>query len=123
MSVVLKSSLGDISSGIPDEVKDAIKEQADQIAEAARQKVPVRTGKLRDSIEVIDYNEPGFVGYRIVAEARAEGGRYNAPYAHMVEYGSVHNKPAQPFMLPALEEGRDPTLKAVSDALDKLGES
>ena len=123
MSVVLKSSLGDISSGIPDEVKDAIKEQADEIADAARQKVPVRTGKLRDSIEVIDYNEPGFVGYRIVADARAEGGRYNAPYAHMVEYGSVHNEPARPFMLPALEEGREPTLKAVSDALDNLGES
>ena len=120
MTVVLKSELTDIASGISDEVKDALRDSVEAMAADARSKAPVRTGKLRDSIEVIDYNEPGFVGYRVVADARSETGKYNAPYAHMVEYGSVHNEPPQPFLIPALEENSEPTLDAVKNALGNL---
>jgi HK97 gp10 family phage protein len=125
MPVTLTSDLGDIASGIPDEVKDAIKEATEEMADRARANVPVDTGDLRESIEVVEYNEPGFVGYRVVADARAEpvrGRSDGAPYAHMVEYGSVHNMPAKPFLIPALYEGRDATLDAVSDALKKAGD-
>ena len=41
-------------------------------------------------------------------------------YAHMVEFGSVHNKPAEPFLVPALEERRDRIVGAVEDALGDL---
>jgi len=121
--VTLKSELGNIASGISDEVKDVLKDQAEEIATSARSKAPVLTGNLRDSIEVIDANEPGFVGYRIMADARARpvrGRSDGAPYAFMVEYGSVHNEPPRPFMVPALEEGREPTLKAVENALGDM---
>lgn len=136
--VSLTSDLSDISSGIPDAVREALKESAEKMAEGARSRVPVDTGELRDSIEVVPYNEPGFVGYRVVAGATADqlratkwdrktgtrtytgGMREGAPYAHWVEYGSVHNVPAHPFLTPQLWEKRDETLDAVSEALENV---
>lgn len=136
--VTLYSDLSEIASGIPDDVKEVLKEQAESMVEAAKAKAPVDTGELRDSIHVIDYNEPGFVGYRVVADAGAKrlkasrwdranqqrvytgGLREAAPYAHMVEFGSVHNQPARPFLGPALVEKSDETLKAVQDKLGDL---
>lgn len=120
MTVTLVSHLGEIASGIPDDVKDTLKAEAEKVADKARANVPVDTGELRESIHVIDYNEPGFVGYRVVADARAEpvrGRSDGAPYAHMVEFGSVHNQPARPFLLPALAESKDDILDAVNDRL------
>lgn len=136
--VALKSDLSEISSGIPDSVKEALKGEADKIAEAAKAKAPVDTGRLRDSIHVIDYNEPGFVGYRVVADAGAKqlrasrwdrknkqrvytGGLREAfSYAFLVEYGSVHNQPPRPFLVPALREKSDETVKSVEEALGEL---
>ena len=117
MSVTLISDLSEISSGLPDAVAEALEAEAEKIAQDAKQRVPVRTGNLRDSIEVVPYNEPGFVGFRVVADARSLTGKYNAPYAHMVEYGSVHNEPARPFLVPALEAGQDTVLDAVTNAI------
>lgn len=139
--VQLKSDLSEIASGIPGEVKEALKEQADAMAAAAKAAVPVDTGDLRDSIKVVDYNEPGRVGYRIVADAVAKplmGSRTNrktgvrthtgqmregAPYAHLVEYGSVHNQPARPFLTPQLWEKKDETLDAVAEALGRAADA
>ena len=123
MTVILKSDLSEISSGISDEVKDALKDATEKMAEQARANAPVGDvdgGDLRDSIEVVEYNEPGRVGYRVVADARSATGKYNAPYAHMVEFGSVHNDPPRPFLIPALWENSDETLDMVSEALDNL---
>lgn len=123
MTVTLVSHLNEIASGIPDEVREVLKDQAERVAEAARSKAPVETGELRESIHVIDYNEPGFVGYRVVADATAEpiqGRSDGAPYAHMVEYGSVHNKPPRPFLVPALAENEDSILDAVTDRLGEM---
>lgn len=126
MPVTLMSDLSEISSGLPDSVADALKEQTEKIAQDARQRVPVDTGDLRDSIEVIEYNEPGRVGYRVVADARAEpvrGRSDGAPYAHLVEFGSVHNKPAQPFLVPALEDAENEVLDAVSGAIQEAADT
>lgn len=117
--VTLYSDLSEIASGIPDDVKEVLKAEAEKVAAQARANAPVDTGELRDSIQVIDYNEPGKVGYRVVADARSATGKYHAPYAHMVEFGSVHNQPARPFLFPALAENKDDIVDAVND---KLGE-
>ena len=123
MTVTLISDLSDIAHGIGPDVQKAIQDAADKIAEDARSRVPVETGRLRDSIKVIEYNEPGRFGYRIVADAEADpvrGRSDGTPYAHMVEFGSVHNQPARPFLVPALEEGSRDTIDAVNDVLGDL---
>jgi HK97 gp10 family phage protein len=123
MSVMLKSDFPKIARAIPDEVKDALKDEAEKVASIARSKAPLgATGNLRDSIKVIDYNEPGFVGYRVVADARSATGKNNSHYAHFVEHGSVKNEPARPFLVPALEESREPAIKAIAEAIEKAAE-
>lgn len=122
MLAVLENDLGNVASGISQEVDEVLREQADKIAASARSKVPVGTGNLRDSIEVVEDDRPGYTGYRVVADARSRSGKYEVPYAHMVEYGSVHNQPPQPFLTPALEEHRQETLDAVGEAIEKAAE-
>ena len=111
MTVTLVSDLSEIAAGLPLRVEHALEDEVNGIADSARARVPVESGNLRDSIETIPYNEPGFIGFRVVA------GEF---YAHMVEFGSVHNKPAEPFLVPALEERRDRIVGAVEDALGDL---
>ena len=123
MTVTLISDLSDIAHGIGPDVQAAIENAAEKIAEDARAKVPKVTGRLHDSIKVIPYNEPGSYGFRIVADAQADpvrGRSEGAPYAHLVEYGSVHNEPPTPFMVPALEENERSTVDAVNDVLGEL---
>jgi len=115
--VSLQSELSNIASGINDEVKAVMKDQAEKMASSAKSKAPVDSGELRDSIEVYEYERPGISGFRVRAGAKSDRG---VPYAHMVEYGSVHGN-AQPFLLPAMEEHRQETIDAVNDKLDELG--
>jgi HK97 gp10 family phage protein len=71
-------------------------EMAKEIAEMAKRFAPVKTGALRDSIEVQSDRHTG--------EAHVVVG---VPYGPVVEYGSaVRNTPAQPYMTPATESVR-----------------
>lgn len=65
--------------------------KAEDIAEAAKQFAPVKTGALRDSIEVEANERTG--------EAKVIVG---VDYGVIVEYGGVF-QPAQPYMNPAIE--------------------
>jgi HK97 gp10 family phage protein len=118
--VTLQSDLDGIASGISDEVDEVLRAKADEIADAARQAVPRDTGNLADSITVEEDTRRGYSGYRVVADARSATGKYDVPYAHMVEYGSVHNDPPRPFLVPALDERRDEIYKSVMDAIEEL---
>ena len=121
--VALKSRLNFIAANLPSDAKRILKEGAEDIAETARSKVPVDSGRLRDSIKVYEYEASGQVGYRVRAEARSDPTprRSNGwPYAHFVEYGSVHNLPPRPFLIPAFEEHRDDILKALGDEVEDL---
>lgn len=125
--VSLENELGDIASGIEEEVDEVLREETEKMAESARQtlsgfSMPYSTGDLYDSIKVVEDDRPGYSGYRVIADARSTSGRYDVPYAHMVEYGSVHNQPARPFLTPALEERRQETLDAVNDKLEELAD-
>jgi len=120
--VSLTSELSNIASGIDDELKEVMREQAEKVADMARQNAPVGSGNLKDSIEVYEYDRPGKVGFRVRAGARSTPSPARpdgVPYGHMVEYGSVHNAPARPFLIPALEAHREETIKAMND---KIGE-
>lgn len=119
--VTLNSELDNIASGISDEVAEIMREKTEEVADAARQAVPRgKTGNLADSIEVVESNLRGQRGYRVVADARSTSGKYDVPYAHMVEYGSVHNEPPRPFLGPALDERREEIEKAVDAKLKEL---
>ena len=120
--VTLNSELNNIASGISDEVAEVMREKIEEVAEAARQAVPRNTGNLADSIEVVESDLRGQRGYRVVADARSTSGKYDVPYAHMVEYGSVHNDPPKPFLGPALDERREEIEKAVDAKLKELAE-
>ena len=120
--VTLNSELDNIASGISDEVAEVMREKIEEVADAARQAVPRNTGNLADSIEVVESDLRGQRGYRVVADARSTSGKYDVPYAHMVEYGSVHNDPPKPFLGPALDERREEIEKAVDAKLKELAE-
>src|SRR3954462_6851228 len=80
------------------------------VAERAKQRVPVETGRLRDAIHV---EKDGFASHAVVA------GNGQAFYGHIVEHGSV-KMPPHPFLIPALEESRAEIEAAAAAALRKL---
>ncbi len=86
----------------------ACKETADAIAEDAKGRVPVATGKLRDAIHV---ERKGLAEYVVIA------GDDEAFYGHMVEFGT-RRQPPHPFLTPAAEAHRV-TLAAAGEAVLK----
>lgn len=67
-----------------------LRQMADVLVEEAKQRAPVATGFLRDSIAV---NEESDTQVEVFVEA---------DYAAYVELG-VHGRPAQPFLVPAAD--------------------
>ncbi len=80
----------------------AVQESAQLVVNSARSRVPVATGRLRDSIHAKEGKNP--LRVQVVADAQAMG-TSGAPYGHFVEFGTVYG-PAQPFLVPAVEETR-----------------
>lgn len=104
----LRKALNDISKydkGIQAAVKDQVAKTALLIQTEAKRRVPVRTGRLRSSINS-----------QIVANGAIVG--TNVEYAALVEYGSV-KKAAKPFLFPAFEGERPKFLSAVAKILKK----
>ena len=90
----------------------ALGEGADSIAEAAKARVPVATGALRDAIHV-EFEGGG--DWAVVAG----GGEKNVYYGHMVEFGTRHS-PARPYLIPATEARRDYVASLAKTALESL---
>jgi HK97 gp10 family phage protein len=89
---------------------NATKAGARVIAAAARQRVPVVTGRLKKGITVVgddDLRRQG--GSTRAAYATVKGVRY----AHLVELGTAHSA-AKPFLRPALDESGQ-------EAVDRMG--
>jgi HK97 gp10 family phage protein len=71
----------------------ALERKAETLADAAKDRAPVLTGALRDSIEAsLDHDAEGFFGV-VIAQV---------PYAGFVEFGTSRQRP-QPFLREALE--------------------
>lgn len=89
------------------EMKAAGEKSANELAAKARAWVPVRSGKLRDSIVVTGpgkqtppYSQPGG-SMTVPSTAHAVTvGNTDVRYGHLVEYGAG-KAPAQPFFWPA----------------------
>lgn len=88
--------------------KKALVAAGEEVAEEARRRVPVKTGKLRDSIYV-GSQKPNEV--RIIADAQAEDG---TQYGRIVEYGHGGKNA---FLSPALEAKREAVRERIVDAV------
>lgn len=92
--------------------------------QAAKAGAPVRTGDLRDSVEVNTRLSKRQA--RINRRAAKDGkdavqifaGASALPHAHLQEFGSANN-PAHPFMRPAWEAEKDGVLNYIVDELGK----
>lgn len=88
MPVTLRSRIPEIIAETPVRAKELALILAEETASAARDRAPVLTGTLRDSIE---------------AESVAGGAAVHAVwYWFLVEFGTT-NQPANPYMIPAFE--------------------
>jgi HK97 gp10 family phage protein len=95
MAVFFKSRLPQISLEIRVRLDDLVDETAEAIASAAKDRVPVDSGKLRNAIHTEERPD----GAHVVA------GNEEAFYGHIIEHGSVKTPP-RPFLVPALESER-----------------
>lgn len=116
-------------AAIPGQVREAAQKavvrQANTMAKAMKAKVPIDTGKLRDSIVVTHpdartppYSQPG--GSVIVPEMTAAitAGNKDVRYAHLVEYGTAKAH-AQPYFWPSVRERNKPAQKAIKSAISR----
>jgi HK97 gp10 family phage protein len=108
---LLKSRLPEIIAELYPAVEEATVAGAELIVEAAKSRVPVDTGRLRDAIHVETTPEGAYV----------IAGNRNAFYGHIVEHGSAaYGTPPHPFLVPALEENRVKVEELVSAAIRRI---
>ena len=109
MPAKVKSRLPQIIVAIDPKVTAALTVGAEGIAERAKQRVPVATGRLRDAIHVEQDGD----------DVAVVAGDSDVWYGHLVEHGTS-SAPAQPFLLPAAEERRNEIKAAVVAVLKTL---
>jgi HK97 gp10 family phage protein len=97
-----------VTAEIEKKAMDRLERAGEIVAGKARQKVPVLSGKLRDSIRVTRLKGDPKQNIRVYAGNREKNGAF---YAHMVERGTV-KMPAKPFLRPALNESKA-TIKGI----------
>jgi len=103
--------------GVPDdEIKRAGSESGELVANEARTLVPVRTGKLRDSIRVSKTLRK--VTIQAGNNRKSKSG---IPYANPIHWGWFkRNIKPQPFFVKALGITRDEVFRNYYDQLDRL---
>lgn len=112
ISIQVKSNrLRELATKAPRVAADVIRATVADIEADARQRVPVDTGALRDSIKGRVINQQS-------GEVTAGGG--DVDYAGYVEYGTV-KMAAQPYMHPAADAARPRFEAAVARAIADLG--
>jgi HK97 gp10 family phage protein len=117
--------IGQLSFKLRRQIAEAIKAEADRLADAIKAAAPVKTGKLRDSVkvrrtrnELTLYVTAG--GDDTTKEVRSGSG-VEYDYALATEYGTSKEN-AQPFFYPTARE-LEPSIRenieqAVSEALE-----
>ncbi len=105
----LNRKLQSLQAAMTDDVmRQALRDGAEVVAAEARRLAPVRSGSLRDSIEVTDDRDArlygriggGDVSVYVGPVGSTEDG--DVFYAKFVEFGTVNHRP-QPFLRPAIE--------------------
>jgi HK97 gp10 family phage protein len=90
-------------------VQEAVETGARKVADEAKARVRVDTGKLRDAIHV----EPEKLDAYVIA------GDDDVWYGHLVEHGTT-KIPPRPFLVPSLDSNRSGIVKDVRDRLKGL---
>lgn len=91
-----------ITAEIEKKAMDRLEKAAEYVADASRSRVPIDTGRLKDTIRVTRLKGDPKLDIRVYAGSRDKGGAF---YAHMIEYGTVKMK-AKPFLRPALNQAK-----------------
>jgi HK97 gp10 family phage protein len=107
---VFEDRFPEIIAALPEVLDAAVKAGAELVEQAAKERVPVRTGDLRDAIHTERVRH---------AEYAVVGGDGKAFYGHLVEFGTTR-APAHPFLVPGLEERREMVVALVDAPLHKL---
>lgn len=120
----LRSALKDVGGGLDKELGQAGKKAAAIVAEAAARKVPVRSGRARDSLR----SKVSYGGGAVVF------GRSSVPYAGWLEFGGAvgrNDSVKRPvvrggrYIFPSLDEHRGEVLSSyeatVSDIIKRAG--
>tara|TARA_R110000824_G_C15198492_1_gene675479 strand:+ start:201 stop:620 length:420 start_codon:yes stop_codon:yes gene_type:complete len=103
--------------GVPDnEIKDSAQEAGNIVANEARSLVPVRTGRLKDSIRVSRQ-----LRKVVISAGNNRKSKSSVPYANPIHFGwfKRHIKP-QPFFIRALGFTRQDVYKTYFDNMAKL---
>jgi HK97 gp10 family phage protein len=90
----------------------ALRAGAKPIVVAAKEAVPVRTGKLKKSIRNASSKPPSRDALEIAIGVRPTRSRI----AHLIEFGTDHS-PAQPFLRPALDQKAAEAIDAMKQRL------
>lgn len=106
----LKRKLKAMGESAPLATKDAVREGAEIIRQAAEDKAPRRTGELADTMTA---TPPQGDGQGIVVKV---GPHRHSFYGHFQELGTGPG-PAQPFLRPALDEKKDEAARKIGDVL------
>jgi HK97 gp10 family phage protein len=103
--------------GVPDqEIKDAGSQAGELVAAEARSLVPVKTGKLRNSIRVSKK-----LRQVTISAGNDRTTRAGIPYANPIHWGWFRrNIKPQPFFVKALGLTRDQVFRAYFDNIAKL---
>lgn len=101
--------------------KGSGKSLADEVADAVRQAVPVRTGTLRDSVRVIERKDGIFtviVGGTPETMKPFRGGAVTFDLALGTEYGTTKG-PAHPFFWPTVQPFQKRIEKSLGGAIEQ----
>lgn len=99
------------------QTRNALRAGGELLAKAARARVPVDQGHLRESITVsgtLTRRQRSL--HRKQSDQEQFVGPGGHPQAHMQEYGTTHHRP-QPYMRPAFDEEKENVLKRITDQL------
>lgn len=86
------------------------------LAGRVRQKAPVQTGALRLAVT----SKTTGLRASISIESGDIYGRRPSVYWRFVEFGSIHNIPAKPFIRPSAEEESEPFVNRIREAGKRL---
>ena len=98
-----------LGQNVLEAAKAALKNGAESIANDAKSRCPVKTGRLRDSIRAVPTRKGAI--YHIEANARADDGFL---YGQIVEFSPARG---HPFLYPALDAGVPATKAAIVEAI------
>lgn len=94
------------------EVEDVVEDYIEKVFDEALRRVPVRTGNLRSTIEIVMED----IAAKAVIEAMV--GTKKTTYAAFVEFGTK-NMSAQPYLVPALKKYIEPFVDAIRRTVKK----